>query len=303
VWQYKYDALNRRVEKTGPNSRREFLWHGDSVIQEIERGRSVAAWIFDTYTYAPLATVQQGRVYAVINDHLGTPRELIDRRGAVVWSIELAAWGRELVGTGGAREGATPGGVEQNIRFQGQYLDTETGLHYSRHRYYDPETGGFVSDDPVGLLGGLNGYQYAPNPTGYVDPWGLAGDPADATHITYEGVKDGKPYIGYASKPGLGHSADDVLKYRYPNTDHFDVPPKPFFVGDGLEGKATARGLEQRVFEDRGGLKGTSNQQNPVGENNPNRDKYLKAADKHRADEAAKKEEAAKKKKKDGKEC
>jgi len=39
----------------------------------------------------------------------------------------------------------------------------------------------------------------------------------------------------------------------------FNVPPEPFFVGDGQAGKDIARGLEQRVFEDRDGLKGTSN--------------------------------------------
>ncbi|WP_414464730.1 RHS repeat-associated core domain-containing protein, partial [Klebsiella aerogenes] len=59
-------------------------------------------------------------------------------------------------------------------RFQGQYFDAETGLHYNRHRYYDPEISGFISQDPIGLAGGLNVYQYAPNPLGWVDPWGLA---------------------------------------------------------------------------------------------------------------------------------
>jgi hypothetical protein len=63
----------------------------------------------------------------------------------------------------------------------------------------------------------------------------------------------------------------------------FNVPPEPFFVGDGQAGKDIARGLEQRVFEDKDGLKGTSNRQNPVGVENPNRDRYLAAADKHRA--------------------
>ena len=63
--------------------------------------------------------------------------------------------------------------VENNLRFQGQYFDEETGLHYNRHRYYNPNTGQFISQDPIGLLGGINNYQYAPNPTGWVDPFGL----------------------------------------------------------------------------------------------------------------------------------
>ena len=62
---------------------------------------------------------------------------------------------------------------EQNLRFQGQYFDEETGLHYNRFRYYDPDCGRFVSQDPIGLLGGQNSYQYAPNPIGWIDPLGL----------------------------------------------------------------------------------------------------------------------------------
>jgi len=53
--------------------------------------------------------------------------------------------------------------------------DQETGLHYNRFRYYDPEVGRFVSQDPIGLAGGVNNYQYAPNPVGWVDEFGLAG--------------------------------------------------------------------------------------------------------------------------------
>jgi RHS repeat-associated protein len=63
---------------------------------------------------------------------------------------------------------------EQNLRYQGQYLDRDTGLHYNTFRYYDPDTGRFLCQDPIGLLGGLNLYQYAPNALEWVDPWGWA---------------------------------------------------------------------------------------------------------------------------------
>ncbi|WP_223886366.1 RHS repeat-associated core domain-containing protein, partial [Pseudomonas syringae] len=183
----------------------------------------------------------------------------------------------------GAVEKLVVNEVEQNLRFQGQYFDAETGLHYNTFRYYDPEIGRFITQDPISIIGGANLYQYAPNPLSWLDPLGWAGNPANATHITYEGIKNGKPYVGYASKPGLGHSAEDVLKYRYPNTSGFNQAPRPIFVGDGQAGKNTARGLEQRVFEDRGGLEKTSNRQNPVGMKNPNRNNYLTAADEYRA--------------------
>ena len=62
---------------------------------------------------------------------------------------------------------------EQHLRFQGQYFDVETGLRYNRSRYYDKDVGRFVSQDPIGLAGGYNVYQYTPNPTGWIDPLGL----------------------------------------------------------------------------------------------------------------------------------
>jgi RHS repeat-associated protein len=62
---------------------------------------------------------------------------------------------------------------EQNLRFQGQYLDRETGLHFNTFRFYDPDVGRFTTPDPIGLDGGVNFYQYAPNPISWIDPWGL----------------------------------------------------------------------------------------------------------------------------------
>ena len=58
------------------------------------------------------------------------------------------------------------------MRYQGQYLDRETGLHYNTFRYYDPDIGRFTQPDPIGLLGGFNLYQYAPNGLTWVDPCG-----------------------------------------------------------------------------------------------------------------------------------
>ncbi|NQJ69542.1 hypothetical protein HO543_10530 [Streptococcus suis] len=62
----------------------------------------------------------------------------------------------------------------QPIRFQGQYYDPETSLHYNRFRYYDSDVGMFIQRDPIGLLGGLNTFQYAPNPIHWIDPLGLS---------------------------------------------------------------------------------------------------------------------------------
>ncbi len=65
--------------------------------------------------------------------------------------------------------------TECHFRFAGQYEDKESGLYYNRFRYYDKDTGQYISPDPIGLLGGFNPYGYVHCPTGWVDPLGLAG--------------------------------------------------------------------------------------------------------------------------------
>ncbi len=129
-------------------------------------------------------------------DHLGTPLELIDGTGKVVWAARYKAWGRVL--RYDKRE------VEQPLRFQGQYEDQETGLFYNRHRYYDPDQARYITQDPIGLLGGLNNYQYAPNATAWIDPLGLTAgkggcDPCcgkipDSNHL-YRGVSANHPAL------------------------------------------------------------------------------------------------------------
>ena len=108
-----------------------------------------------------------------LNDHLGTPQEVVDNTGKVVWLGRYRAWGKtkSVWGQDDPAEFANP------IRFQGQYCDDESGLHYNRHRYYDPNSGRFISKDPIGLRGGINVYQYVPAPTGWIDPLGLASCP------------------------------------------------------------------------------------------------------------------------------
>ncbi|WP_339483753.1 RHS repeat-associated core domain-containing protein, partial [Pseudomonas sp. RL_5y_Pfl2_73] len=64
--------------------------------------------------------------------------------------------------------------IRNSLRFQGQYFDVETGLHYNRYRYYDPQVGRFIGKDPIGFSGGLNVYAYAPNPANWIDPLGLS---------------------------------------------------------------------------------------------------------------------------------
>jgi RHS repeat-associated protein len=61
-----------------------------------------------------------------------------------------------------------------NLRFPGQYADDETGLYYNWHRYYDPDTGRYLTPDPIGLAGGINPFLYClNNPIIRSDPKGL----------------------------------------------------------------------------------------------------------------------------------
>ncbi|SFD92170.1 RHS repeat-associated core domain-containing protein, partial [Paracidovorax konjaci] len=118
-------------------------------------------------------------------DPSGLPEEVTDEGGQVRWRASYRTWGsaiEERWDAVRADGSAIPAAQQrhvgqplaQNLRLQGQYLDRETGLHYNTFRYYDPDMGRFISPDPIGLAGGLNLQQYAPNPTGWTDPWGWA---------------------------------------------------------------------------------------------------------------------------------
>jgi hypothetical protein len=130
----------------------------------------------------------------------------------------------------------------------------------------------------------LNLFAYTPNPVYWIDPLGLAGNPATATHVTYQAIdqQTGKPYIGYASMPG-DRVGVDVVKYRYGgNYERFGgTAPEVVYRGYGQGGKDTARGLEQHYFVENDGLDGTANKQNPVGKNNKRRQEYTDAANRY----------------------
>jgi len=104
-------------------------------------------------------------------DHLGTPMELTDEQGNVAWTGQYKAWGE-------VREErsawAKQHGLGNPLRFQGQYHDHETGLHYNRYRYFDFQLGRFISSDPIKYSGGLNLFVYSPNPISWIDPLGLS---------------------------------------------------------------------------------------------------------------------------------
>ncbi|GAB3105679.1 RHS repeat protein [Aestuariicella hydrocarbonica] len=183
---YQYDALGRRIGKTVTHMKSKqqkkttFLWNGDVLWSETNhtpKGTQSQHYLFEPNSFRPLALIKDDQIHHYHLDHLGTPQELTDACGTIVWQAQYKAYG-QLAGF------ADKPGISNPLRFQGQYFDSETGLHYNRHRYYDPSVGRFIHQDPVGLLGGANNYRYAPNPVGWVDPFGLT---CKETIVTYRG--------------------------------------------------------------------------------------------------------------------
>ncbi|MCV8151028.1 RHS domain-containing protein, partial [Escherichia coli] len=180
TYRYVYDALGRRTEKQHispdgkPYNRTTFLWDGMRLAQESRPEGTDSLYIYrDPGSYEPLARVDKAgkegpnRILYFHTDVNGAPEEMTDSDGKIVWETGYQVWGNTI-------QEKDHGRVEQNLRYQGQYLDRETGLHYNLHRYYDPDVGRFMVTDPIGLRGGLNLYAYAPNPLGWIDPLGLS---------------------------------------------------------------------------------------------------------------------------------
>lgn len=189
---FQYDALGRRNEKTFDGVTTRYLWDGNTLLHEWryrEKDRpqvtvdewgglstdrdepveGVVSWVFDADRYVPAARMEGDQISSIISDHLGTPQEGYNEKGEKIWDLALDIYGRVRTLTGDAQ--AVP------FRYQGQYEDAETGLYYNGFRYYFPEGGVYISQDPTGIAGGFNVYAYVHNPNGWVDVFGLAGVP------------------------------------------------------------------------------------------------------------------------------
>ncbi|EOU9606700.1 RHS repeat-associated core domain-containing protein, partial [Cronobacter dublinensis] len=129
-------------------------------------------YVYTEGSYEPLARVDSVfddcEIYWYHTELNGLPERVTDADGQTVWRGQFSTWGKT------ERELSVPQWqVPQNLRFQGQYLDRESGLHYNLFRYYDPVAGRYTQMDPIGLLGGINTYGYVPDPLTWVDPLGL----------------------------------------------------------------------------------------------------------------------------------
>ena len=182
IWTYAYDPFGRRLSKerqdklawtsTDPK-RTHFVWDGSRLLQEYTYKGSYTYIYTDQDSYEPLAQVfhnnqDEGQYLAYFhNDQVGIPREMTDIHGNLLWYGEYTAWGRLKKNERVYRN------AHQPFRLQNQYYDEETGLHYNLMRYYEPEAGRFVNQDPIGLWGGDNLYSFGNQVLDFIDPLGL----------------------------------------------------------------------------------------------------------------------------------
>ena len=165
---YGYDSQNRRIRKSVGD--RTIHYHYDMnnllIAETLADGTPLRDYFY--LGGEPLALLEYKTnpgTYYFLNDHLGTPQQLVKPDGTVVWKAAYLPYGVAQMQLGT---------ITNNLRFPGQYFDSETGLHYNWHRFYDPGTGRYISADPIGLAGGMNLYAYVQNdPVNWVDPWGL----------------------------------------------------------------------------------------------------------------------------------
>ena len=170
---FEYDALGRRTEKTYEGVTTHFVWDGNVPLHEwqevaADAGKAdVTTWLFEQNTFIPAAKLAaNGESFSIVSDYLGTPLQAFDNNGNKVWEQELDIFGRKR--TGNNNSSFIP------FKYQGQYEDVETGLYYNRFRYYEPNIGTYISQDPIGLVGGNPTlYAYVGSPNNWYDIFGL----------------------------------------------------------------------------------------------------------------------------------
>ncbi|WP_315866605.1 RHS repeat-associated core domain-containing protein [Pseudomonas sp. JV414] len=224
---YRYDAFGRRIAKTVDGKTTEFFWQGDHLVAESSR-EHYRSYLYEPGSFRPLAMLdgkgpKKACPFYYQLDHLGTPQELTGYSGEIVWSAKYNAYGKVThLAFGGGEQ------LEQPLRFQGQYFDAESGLHYNRHRYYNPDIGRYLTPDPIKLAGGLNQYQYTPNPTGWVDPLGLSTCPGgDGCEKPSFGEQDPLDTAVAGGEPQLPEVSRDTPQMGYHEETYANKPVKP----------------------------------------------------------------------------
>ena len=132
------------------------------------RGRKAAV----CEPFVPCGKISNAKHYSIITDHLGTPIEAYNQEGELIWEREQDLYGN-------SRQGFAKENFRCPFKYQGQYYDSEVELCYNRFRYYHAETGRYISEDPIKLLGGFNVFAYVSDTNIKLDELGLLGEEFD----------------------------------------------------------------------------------------------------------------------------
>jgi len=160
--------------------------------------------------------------YAILTDPVGTPRELVTPEGEIAWQARTDLWG--------AVQEIKREKTDCPLRFQGQYHDDESDLHYNHQRYYDPGTGRYLTPDPLGLAGGDSAYAYVANPLAAVDPLGLMGCDGRATTASFNPNE-----IRFSQKTASYNKIDRETGQSYTYDDLVESMRSNGWLGDPID--------------------------------------------------------------------
>ncbi len=183
---FTYDALGRRLEKEFLDTVTRWVWDGNVPLHEQrsdyrrdwdevkkciyweETKQPLVTWVFEEGTFIPTAKLTETQKLSIAANYLGTPEAMYRDDGEAVWQCELNSYGKVRNFRGAAK-------TDCPFRYQGQYEDLETGLYYNRFRYYSPDEGLYLSQDPIGLQGNNPTlYGYVKDVNSWIDEFGLA---------------------------------------------------------------------------------------------------------------------------------
>jgi RHS repeat-associated protein len=157
---FKYDALGRRIEKEFGTIITYRVWDGNVPLHEqrcsysrawdaekklvywAEEKLPLITWVFEEGTFVPAAKIRADQRLSIVSDYMGTPEAMYREDGEKVWTCELNSYGKVRSFKGQSK-------TDCPFRYQGQYEDAETGLYYNRFRYYSPDEGMYISQDPI----------------------------------------------------------------------------------------------------------------------------------------------------------
>jgi RHS repeat-associated protein len=203
---------------------------------------NLVTWVYEGGSFVPSAKLINGEKFSIINDYIGRPIQAYNEKGDVVWETDYDIYGdlRNLKGD------------KTFIPFRqlGQYEDVDTGLYYNRFRYYNPEAGGYISQDPIGLAGNNpNIYAYVSDANSWTDIFGLMPTPTSPGDVG--AFKDLAGVVGDGLTPhhmpqdALGHMPrEDGGCLVMPHDEH--VKTRTY----GAKGKATKKADLGRPFKD-----------------------------------------------------